>query len=946
MTKKRNNDGTLIAPQIAMKERVKNLVVVRESDVSDKLLMLGMVDKTLYGCQGIPGVQFVKTFALEPFQNPEKFGAQLKTTPTHKMVLFAVEGTLFLYAMGSAAKEESDQSGNDFLEFLMEILKQYRPETMTLANITRLMRSTRRVGELQSLLIEIGCILRLEGGSLINVREPSGAMQFMMMSMFAAFERDHIVLRMLAGIVADSNRGGMHFREEHLPLGYKLVDGVVEPDLERVRDVAILLETLGLPITRRQMAETMSSAGVRLDRSFGPNKSNNPADARDMKGFVKGIEPWLDLYSTGIHKVKRENPFIGLDRIGVAPVIRTSESDPGYIELNYRWGLPEGGWVSDEVIARARQAFQSQSSKGSGGAGHKIRKPLLGIVSWVDKDSYQWVLDSHTGPEYRLRKRLFKSCGLKGWAEASIDGEIVTRMKSHDLHRSIADGITDAISSGVALETLQGHFIGHFSQSSFVELENTLSINALVNEEKFLRNKANRARNVVLSMAEEQDATPWINEAIEFERKADLHQKSIEALLETEKAVVMIKRNIPTDVAACASALSVLRRVEMSAPREVSDALGQILKDISIEVTPAGKVQWRLFVLLPTSEGAVRLGPITGEIDAVHRQILVTRSRLTPPIHRKAALEVFRMGGSVKDALEKVPDWSTNMLYQNIKKIMVKKGLPQQTFSTLLSATVPELRMAVFGGVLAKPNMTREDIPQVARDLKIDGCSLEWVEHVLEFYLFTTRSNFPGSWVSGVGSKQILMDHILESKGEMSLIKLGIALGGGYERPEISHKLLKPIAKSGPVEYLSIVEPGSTYKKVSGRITGESSVKLLKCPHCGGFASKLLVVPEVTRQLLCPSCRRMPTPDSPIFPETYLQVVLPLRRSKEVDWKLTDLSISAQKYLNDLSVEARAQYMVICEQCKTETYKRSKNTVLCISCKNVAEVKSRRHRVK
>lgn len=46
-------------------------------------------------------------------KTPEKFGAQLKTTPTYKPVDIAEEGTQFLYGMGSAAKEKSDESGNN-----------------------------------------------------------------------------------------------------------------------------------------------------------------------------------------------------------------------------------------------------------------------------------------------------------------------------------------------------------------------------------------------------------------------------------------------------------------------------------------------------------------------------------------------------------------------------------------------------------------------------------------------------------------------------------------------------------------------------------------------------------------------------------------------------------------------------------------------------------------
>jgi hypothetical protein len=139
MAKKKVNKERNVELAIELLQKVLHFIVVRESDVSDRVLMQSMVDKTLYGCSGIPGVALARTFGLDPFVNPEKYGAQVKNTSTHKMVLFAVDGTLFLYAMGSAAKEDSEASGNDFLGFLVEILNQYRPAEMILANITRLM---------------------------------------------------------------------------------------------------------------------------------------------------------------------------------------------------------------------------------------------------------------------------------------------------------------------------------------------------------------------------------------------------------------------------------------------------------------------------------------------------------------------------------------------------------------------------------------------------------------------------------------------------------------------------------------------------------------------------------------------------------------------------------------------------------------------------------------
>lgn len=57
-----------------------------------------------------------------------------------------------------------------------------------------------------------------------------------------------------------------------------------------------------------------------------------------------------------------------------------------------------------------------------------------------------------------------------------------------------------------------------------------------------------------------------------------------------------------------------------------------------------------------------------------------------------------------------------------------------------------------------------------------------------------------------------------------------------------------------------------------GKKAGRAVVRLVDCPHCGGWASKSLWVPETPRGLLCPDCLRMPVEGSPVFLQDYLEV--------------------------------------------------------------------------
>lgn len=216
--------------------------------------------------------------------------------------------------------------------------------------------------------------------------------------------------------------------------------------------------------------------------------------------------------------------------------------------------------------------------------------------------------------------------------------------------------------------------------------------------------------------------------------------------------------------------------------------------------------------------------------------------------------------------------------------------------------------------------------------LDIPGCSLAWVEHVLYFYLFSPKVHFSSYWITGVGRRQTLLDKLLTSGGEISVGEFGKIAGGGYYRTELTQQLLAPQAGNGSVEFLSVIEPGAIYEKVSGRITGHSRVKLIDCPHCGGFASRVIIVPEITRQLLCPSCKKMPVADSPEFPDIYLEMAISQISARKNNWNRTALSISAKNYLESLPQESLAMMLVPCISCNIMMTKHSPNHVRCKEC--------------
>ena len=497
--------------------RVADLVLVRENDQDDRLMMLLMLERTMLGCRDVTGTARALEAGLGPFDDPRAFGAELRRTKKHRMVLFELDGTLFLYAMGSAAALEAGSLDNDYVDFLIEIINLYRPRRIHLEGVTRLLRGSTMAGQLSAALSRSGSVLQAGGGLAIDVTSPSGMMQYQVLVMVSSFERDHIVMRTTAGAVALAARGGCPFAPQDLPPGYVINGGVVRPDPAQVPFVRQLLQVLGQHLTAREKATALSALGLTM-RHLAAGR--DVAHTRDPKSLIRTLERWLPLYQTGIYVQRRDNPFPGVERIGTAAVVREHDGDAGHIELRFAWGLPDGGWADPEVLAAALDQVHQRKQK-CGGQAHRRRKPLLGLARWVD-DEHEWLLDSHDKGEYRLRRRIKPTeDDPGGWAEPSVDGADVARVRAADLHRSIAEAIITALEDGVAVQVASGHHIARIGSQVYATLTHAQVTDSLREQARTLREQAARSRQTARAITTEADRRPWIDDAVTLERQAN-----------------------------------------------------------------------------------------------------------------------------------------------------------------------------------------------------------------------------------------------------------------------------------------------------------------------------------------------------------------------------------------------------------------------------------------
>lgn len=919
-------------------KKVEHVIVVRESDIANMILMENMLAKTLATVGGIAGVREARVLGLAPLRHPERYGAEERRTTNHRMVLFNLEGTLFLYAMGSAAKEDPETLMNDFAAFLIEVLDQFAPENVHMAGISRLLRSTSLVGKFQESLKRNGVILHADN-SIMNLREQSGEMMFAITANFAAFERDQIVMRTTAGRVAAAEAGRPLFRVSDLPLGYQLqADGRIGPDPRLKPEVDALLRVLSMDeLTSRQKAQLLSDAGIRMPRGYGLDGSDDPGDSRDPKSVIRGMRKWLPLYETGVYTQHLANPFLGATRIGTATVVRENPKDAGTIEVPNRWGLPEGGWTTPQVLAAARASVDAYTDRraaraGSGAHGHRRRKPLLGLARWED-DGQEWLLDSHNKADYRLRRRACQDrTSRSGWTEVTIDGDLVARIPAAALHTSIADAVTGALAGGVPAQRLQGTFIAAAAgrMLNMIRPENiTAGLRSQIAEKKA---RAARCRKMAATLDSPEDAQPWFDDAVEASRQVRSLQAELDELdCQQQGPSAALVDPMEVDALMCAHAMATLKRIDTDADRQVADALGRLLRNVRFAQCGDGYVQWSLELALPTEHGGVLFGPITGKVKERTRFRPTPSSCLTTEPRRRKALDILATGENMPAVVAAIPDWSFVTARNNMSQYLLGRGLPRVSFTALQSCPINELRQIVFSSVQRHPHADPADLDRIAHEVTPGDLDPAWSRLVLDSYLFPEGLGPPGMWAAKSVAPQLILDLLLTAGGSMTIHDLGTALEGHWNRCEILELVMRDKIKGGRRQR-TYTQPDQLWQfNTRGRLAPDSRLSLIPCPHCDGWASRIWRAAEVPRQLVCTTCRRMPEPDSPTFPIAYLELPSGGQENKRT-WDILGPSLARQHRDATLSPEDRAALQRPCERCTAHYIPARGNQKYCPPC--------------
>lgn len=408
--------------------RAKGLFVVRESDQYDDELFDAMRHQTYVSHDKLPEVAAVMGAGLEPLSGrpftvvvnrPDGGVEHRRVVPDvlrrgrTTAVLFEVGGYWHLWSQASAATETSGV--NEITDILVEQTERLRPVTVYAAGISRLIRSQRQ-GNLLSNAFDGNVDVVVTGeahfqfaGSTNAVR--MGRFAFSMLCQIAAWERDWIVQRLLAGRISKWRRDEWPFGVGAVPFGYTLESsGRLVPVPELKEQVGEMLRILSRGLPSYECIKQLDALGIVSARERLPY-----GELKSPGQLVQGIYAWAGLYCLGEFLLRQRNVFPGFKELNGLTIMRhpfrddapsagaagvhdleatglghpddevlpeDDMSDDGEFQMLYQVGVPDGGWADPQTL----DAFANAAIARFAASPASTRRPLSPDVLAVTAD--------------------------------------------------------------------------------------------------------------------------------------------------------------------------------------------------------------------------------------------------------------------------------------------------------------------------------------------------------------------------------------------------------------------------------------------------------------------------------------------------------------------------------------------------------------------------------
>lgn len=885
---------------------VSRVVLVRESDAGGKLLFFEMIYKTVKAHEADhPEYAQLLDIGLDVFDNPDRYRAVVLGDAKARTAMFMLGDSLVMYHMGSAALDTPESASvalrvlddgtsaaptqsNRFTEHLLEVLKKYRPQTVLVYGINRLVRDLDNAGYLAETLRELRITVRT-ATEVFDLNRSHDALVWGILVNFAAAERDGIVERNTLGRIAAARRNDWPHRVEHVPFGYKLVGPTITPDpaqFDAVREMLVLLANPDL--SAREFAERVGALGLsrpRMQRIHG--EATTVASALHPKDLVRSITNWLPLYETGVYRFQLPCPtktgelFGGLPVFHVAPNLDDGATQVAgrYVMLSYTYGLPAQGWALPSVFEAIRQKHLSNRKFTSRVVGR--RRPFAALPRYI-YDNQVLQIDSNTANGYRLRRVTYLNDEVTNHSVAGTT--TVARNVPHTattiatvalalLHASVAQGIIDQLSCLIGVEgEIRQDLLGRF--------------NAHDEQRKLLEQRLNRLEQEQLRAAENaaslsgSGTSSGIDTFVTVVNNKQLEIDAVKAELE---ACINDIPTSPSSVVTKASFVAAFAQLSTTCDavdHHVAVALRNLIPRFELYPSSSpGVLCWSADVRIPLADNkALQLGPITGVIHtrSAPGHKIVRKRRVSPPnLERdnQAVLDLWVQGASV-DAISNHRGHPPKRIAKIINSRLKAGGFTINSSSVLRTAFAPQTRQVVLNAANANiPAWIINNAPtldEIADRLSNDriapeGCTLEWATHMIVTYTFGVRTEVSQRMAMAAGSKYIAALHsVLNGQDTLGELCHVIADTGDA----LSHYQHSARFLDQPNSPLRHCEPWDAH--VSGMVT-TNRYQPHPCPQCAQPMTIYRPVPEVEGAMLCAHCRISQAPNSPIYPQAYVQ---------------------------------------------------------------------------
>jgi len=871
----------LAMKRVAVMERIRDIVFVRESDPGKKGMMLGMAQQTLQlHLTALPHLQPLFDSGLEPIEHPSKWGAETRSATGWRSYVVQVGSTLVVYYLGTAAVK-SEQGDYEFARFAIELIRKYRPSTVRCGPMSRLIREKVPASLLFDAMRDCGVQLIVGDGATIDPRTAEGEMQWQIHTIFATNERRMIMNRLLLGKIAAAGRNVNPFSDHAVPPGYQKVDKTLEPDPEMVPAIRETLLLMADPErSARELAQLLGRHGMsrlRIKKHHGDDATTS--DLVEPKDLRQALLRWLHLYETGTYVQRHGIQILGISQIGPLPVLRDERHPDGYIELSYTWGVPSGGWASPEVFAAIR-ASEEVRRKGRTTNSRTTRRPFTHLPTW-QFNGFEWRLATNDSAAYVLERRVASNDEFDDEQEelatpSTNTWEVVGRISNIDLGRAVHRAAVRVFSEadGTPIELRAPSVLPvALASRRHEELERIRTQIAS------LRVQADRARRRSSRIDDDATAALLLADAAVFCTDADRLEASLGDLATTQ--ALPMPATLELDVGAIVAVLATVAQARGALPREASDVVASSFVDFSIVHTDGSpEAILRFHLEVPIGDGGVALlGPITGSVSIFGRHL---SSRSSTPKERRQRDILARLseGDSQEEIVSALRDISALTLRRYLVDAAMDVGIPSRTAWIVFSSPIPEMhclfaRLIRLGDIEPCRSLLLDDLEAWAAEnlLCPDDVDPKWVALTLSRYL---RSEPRSKLWSSKNVVQLKAIRALEAHGGKAMLTVL-----RKSHPEFDDQNFRGYIFNGRSEWQPVLRAEKVQTdqpKVHGGFRSDTLASIIPCPHCGGHANVPLCAVEVPTSLLCPVCHRSSDVDSPVYPNSYFDLPTQITR--------------------------------------------------------------------